>query len=68
MGDFGFFQGFPETLPLEELAIGIGEPCRSMLELVGGDRCRAGGEGSRGKRLGHDAQSRVVSGMVPDWL
>ena len=56
VGDFGCFQGFPETLPLEELAIGIGEPCWSMLELVCGVRCRARCERSRRKRLEHDAR------------
>jgi hypothetical protein len=39
VGDFEFFHGFPETLPLEELAIGIGEPCRSML---GGGEAKSG--------------------------
>jgi hypothetical protein len=27
VGVFLLFQGFPETLPLEELAIGMGESC-----------------------------------------
>jgi hypothetical protein len=35
VGDFGCFQGFPETLPLEELAIGMGESCWSMFEMGG---------------------------------
>ena len=35
VGDFECFQGFPEILPLEELAIGMGEAWWSMIESVG---------------------------------
>jgi hypothetical protein len=35
VGDFECFQGFPEILPLDELAIGMGEACWSMIELCG---------------------------------
>jgi hypothetical protein len=36
VADFLFFHGFPETLPLDELAIGIRESWWFIRELVGG--------------------------------